>query len=246
MSQSTSSGNSRKDTAKLKKPKLPYAGFPLTPHPTGKWCKKIRGKIHYFGAWARRVDGKLVRVGGDGWEEALRDYKEQADDLHDGREPRAASGGLNVAELCNHFLTAKTRKRESGELSGRMYMEYELIAKLVVKEFGNTRKIDDLRPEDFNRLRALVASKWGPVRLSNAVTRVRSIFKYGAENTLIEKTIQFGTEFKKPDKAVLRRHRAKKPKKMLEPEELRKLIEDADPADEGDDPFGLERRTGEQ
>src|SRR5580692_1116387 len=27
----------------------PYEGFPLTPHPSGRWCKKIRGKLHYFG-----------------------------------------------------------------------------------------------------------------------------------------------------------------------------------------------------
>ena len=30
----------------------PYAGFPLTPHPSGRWCKKIRGKLHYFGKLA--------------------------------------------------------------------------------------------------------------------------------------------------------------------------------------------------
>src|SRR5688500_20069901 len=33
------------------------------------------GKIHYFGKWARRVNGKFVRVEGDGWEEALALYK---------------------------------------------------------------------------------------------------------------------------------------------------------------------------
>jgi hypothetical protein len=30
----------------------PYPEFPLTAHPAGYWCKKIRGKIHYFGPWA--------------------------------------------------------------------------------------------------------------------------------------------------------------------------------------------------
>ena len=37
--------------AKIKAVK-PYAEYPLTPHPTGRWCKKIRGKLHYFGVLA--------------------------------------------------------------------------------------------------------------------------------------------------------------------------------------------------
>ena len=33
------------------KPAKPYPEFPLTAHPAGYRCKKIRGKIHYFGPW---------------------------------------------------------------------------------------------------------------------------------------------------------------------------------------------------
>ena len=44
------------------KPAKPYPEFPLTPHPTGRWRKKIRGKRWYF--------GKVK----DGWETALRTY----------------------------------------------------------------------------------------------------------------------------------------------------------------------------
>lgn len=31
------------------KPEKPYSDLPLTPHPTGKWCKKVRWKLYYFG-----------------------------------------------------------------------------------------------------------------------------------------------------------------------------------------------------
>src|SRR5947209_16345949 len=86
------------------RPKKPYPDFPLTPHASGAWQKKIRGKIHYFGKWARRANGKLERFEGDDWEkawkEALAEYKEQADDLHAGRTPRVKSDGLTVADLC--------------------------------------------------------------------------------------------------------------------------------------------------
>jgi hypothetical protein len=68
--------------------------------------KKIRGSIYYFGTWAKRENGKLVRVEGDGWKEALEPYKAQADDVHAGRTPRANSDGLTFGELRARFLTA--------------------------------------------------------------------------------------------------------------------------------------------
>jgi hypothetical protein len=57
--------------------------------------KKILGKIHYFGNWARRVSGRLERVEGDGWQEALALYEQQAPDLHAGRPPRLTAGGFS-------------------------------------------------------------------------------------------------------------------------------------------------------
>src|SRR5262245_38386354 len=71
-------------------------------------------------------------------------------------------------------------------------------------------------------------SDGGPVRLGNAITRVKTVFKYGLDNELLERSPRYGSEFRKPDKAVLRRHRAKAGEKMLEADQLRQLIDAAD------------------
>ncbi len=73
MGQSTLSPRSRKSS--VSKPPKPYAKFPLTAHASGAWQKKILGKIKYFGRWGRVVNGKLTRIEGDGWKEALELYK---------------------------------------------------------------------------------------------------------------------------------------------------------------------------
>jgi hypothetical protein len=38
-------------TDKSSKPNKPSSEYPLTAHPAGYWCKKIRGKLHYLGKW---------------------------------------------------------------------------------------------------------------------------------------------------------------------------------------------------
>src|SRR5262249_43444826 len=146
------------------------------PHASGKWMKKVRGSIYYFGTWAKRVDGKLERVPGDGWEEALKVYKAQADDLHAGRTPRADNkgDGLTVAALCNRFLNAKMRQRKAGEISARMYEvtadpkkpkgEYPATTHRLVAQFGGSGRVDDLAAEDFEALREALAKQFGPVR----------------------------------------------------------------------------------
>jgi hypothetical protein len=84
MSKSSGKPSARKPV----RPPKPYADFPLTPHASGAWQKKIRGSTHYFGRWGQRVNGKLERIKGDGWKDALEQYKVQAADLHAGRTSR--------------------------------------------------------------------------------------------------------------------------------------------------------------
>lgn len=89
------------------KPSKPYPEVPLTAHPPGYRCRKIRGKIHYFGPW-------------DDPDAALTKYLEQKDALHAGRKPRPETEGLTAKELCNQFLNAKQALVDSGELLARL------------------------------------------------------------------------------------------------------------------------------
>lgn len=118
----------------------PYPDFPLSPtsplspHPNGQWCKRIRGRIHYFGTI------------GD-WQAALTKYQDEKDDLHAGRQPRPKDG-LTVSDLCNPFLRDRGRKAEAGEINPRTGEDY----KWAVKRLLRTKK-----PE---RLVAKYARRW--------------------------------------------------------------------------------------
>jgi integrase len=199
---------------KPKKPAKPYPDFPLFPHATKRWAKKIKGRLHYFGPWADP-------------QAALQRYLDQRDDLHAGRAPRTATDGFTIADLLNKFLTFKLAKLEKNKLSPQSYAEYYATCKRMADTFGKNRLVSDLRPIDFQKYRMKIEENWGPVRQGNEIIRVRSILKHGRDNGYIEKPILYGTEFEKPSKQELRKHRAKSGKRMFEADEIRAMLKTA-------------------
>jgi integrase len=217
---------------KLRKPPKPYKDFPLSPHNSGKWQKKILGRIYYFGRWGRVHNGKMQRVDNDGWKEALVSYEAQRDDLYAGRVPTHDDGNndrLVMKDVANRFLTEKKRLLDSGELSIRTFDEYKETCDRLIETLGKNRTISTLKPADFSKLRASIAEKWGPVRLGNEVGRIRGVFKYAYEADLIERPVKFGPNFKKPNAKTMRKHRASQPEKFFEAEEIRDMLKQASP-----------------
>jgi integrase len=177
----------------------------------GQWAKKIRGRMHYFGPW-------------HDWQAALNKYQEQRDDLHAGRKPRTQAGGLTVRDLANRFMTAKKMLLDSGELAPRSWQDYYQTCERLVKELGKERLVDDLAADDFEQLRASLATTRGPVALGNEIQRCRVVFKYAFDAGLIDRPVRYGPHFKRPSKKTLRKARAARGARMFEAEELRRMI----------------------
>lgn len=87
--------------------------------------------------------------------------------------------------------------------------------------------MNDLASDDFAALRADLAGVWGPFRLGKAITCIKSVFKFGIENGLTESPTRYGSQFAKPSKSVLRRHRAASGKNLLDAEEVRRMLKAA-------------------
>src|SRR5262249_41384362 len=174
-----SRGNST-NPASPSKPERPDGESTLFWHQSGRWAKKIRGRLCYFGRGT--------------YDEALDLYQQQADALHSGREPRDPTNPehLTVYLLCAKFLTTKTLMVKTGDLAQRSLEDYAATCKLVIKTFGRNRLVSDLAPDDFEKLRKRMSKTWGPVRLGNEINRVRVIFSYGFKNNLLPRPMLFG------------------------------------------------------
>jgi len=195
----------------------PHPDFPLFRHATGRWCKKIRGKFHYFGKVADDSDGQL----------ALAKWLEDKDDLLAGRTPRVKPEGLTLRELLDRFIVSKRHLLDTCEITPKHFAELYACCRRIGDAFGLSRLVIDLAADDFERLRKAIAKQWGPVRLGNEVQRVRSVFKFGFEAGLIDRPLRFGPGFKKPTRKVMRLNRAKNGPRMFDAAELRQIVDSA-------------------
>lgn len=201
------------------RPSKPRADFPLFPHASGRWAKKVRGQLCYFGKWSDDPKG----------ERAIQQWLDQKDDLLAGRKPRPAgvTAGVTVKELCDEFLTAKENLVASGELAKRSWADYLATCTRVADAFGRGRVVSDLRQDDFEQLRAKLSKTWGPVSVFNEIGRVRVVFKWGFDSELLDRPVRFGPGFKRPSAKTLRLNRALKGPRMFEAVDLLSIIDAA-------------------
>lgn len=202
--------------------------FPLFPHSSGQWAKKVNGKTHYFGKDR---------------EEALRQWNAEKDSIERG-EVRTAE--LTVKEMCNQFLFAQQQRKAIGELGERTWDDYRRLCKWIAKVLGDDTAVASLRPVDFGRLRAAFATGEGrplpekprksrakkkacsPVTLFGLIQHAKVVFNWAEEN-LLDKRIKYGSQFDKPSQSTLRKARNERGELMFDREEVKAMLAVAKP-----------------
>lgn len=168
----------------------PYAEFPLSRHSTGQWCKKIGGKIFYFGNGT--------------WQEALERYRREHESIQLGDRITSTP---TIADLCNQFLQAKETARDNGELALRSWNDYHAVCARVVAYLGARTELRDLTPARFGEFRKHLGEGVSITTLANRVRICRVIFRFAAGSRLVDKPIDFASTFELPPVKALRRRR---------------------------------------
>jgi integrase len=203
------------------KPEKPYPDFPLTAHPNGQWCKKIKGRLHYFGPW------------GD-WQAALQLFLDQRDDLYAGRKPRANGDGVTLGLAMDHFLSTKKRQEQSGEILPRSYKDFVRTCDLIEASLGGSRLLSDIDRSDLEKLRADLSKgervdRRSPTTLKGDLTRARMLFLHINESELVERQIRYRKPLKTPSARAFRKLDNDRGPRMFSREQIHELIKVASP-----------------
>src|SRR4030043_2076377 len=93
---------------KISKRKTRSDKFPLTLHPTGQYCKKIKGKIRYFGTDKKK---------------ALEKYLAQSTYLHGAQSlvQKTSNGKMNLKQLCDLYLSYQNSRVLVGDITAKHY-----------------------------------------------------------------------------------------------------------------------------
>ncbi len=147
---------------------------PLTLHPTGQYCKKIKGKIHYFGSNKQK---------------ALQKYLDQATWLHgtQGDVQKPKDENMTLKQLCDMYLKYQYSKLQANNLTANHYNEQIGSLKKLMAFLGQSIEIDKISPLDLqNYKRKIQKSHVSVSRLNLHISIMKAIFHWARKNDILE------------------------------------------------------------
>jgi len=147
--------------------------FPLTLHPTGQYCKKIRGKMYYFGKDK---------------EEALCLYHEQATSLHTGPGGSAEmKSELSLRTLSNLYLEHQNSRATIEEISHRHFYDLKSRLREFAKFIGPNQKVSEITTLQVQSYRQkLIKEGKRPDTINTKLSAVKSLFNWASENNVLK------------------------------------------------------------
>ena len=148
--------------------------FPLTLHPTGQYCKKIRGRMFYFGTDRR---------------EALQRYHQQASQLHTGERDRPEERtALTLRDLANLFLEYQKSRVTVGEIGERHYSDQvRLLRDFVAYKGPSAKAVETTTFEVQTYRQSLSSAGMAPNTVNNRLAAVKALFSWARQNELIDR-----------------------------------------------------------
>jgi len=148
--------------------------FPLTLHPTGQYCKKIKGKIRYFG-----TDKKIT----------LERYLAQATYLHGGQSliQKASNGKMTLKQLCDLYLQYQHSRVLAGALTPKHYNDQVGSLGRLMSFLGQGCKIESISTLDLQNYKRKLQSSYASVdQLNLNISVMKAMFHWARRNDVLE------------------------------------------------------------
>lgn len=202
-------------TKKRQKPAKPHADFPLTPHRNGQWCKKVSGKVHFFGVWEKP-------------DAALKCWLKDKDALQAGlKRPSRMAKGKTVEDICTAYLSYQEDRYDAGDLQRISLSNSNLTCKRVCEILGKQTPVNSLSPDDFGRLRSKLAERFNANSLRVEMQRAKAVFKFAYECLLIENPIRYGKRFDPPSRKQIQKLKNERGDQSFQQSEIATLLASA-------------------
>ena len=174
----------------------------------GQWCKKHRGKTHYFGP----LDDPQL---------AIANYLSRWPRIVEGLPDRTVHVET-LAQVFEAFLTDSDARVESGERGWAQHTAYLGTLKKIAAEIGGRTRIGLITPDAWGRAIASVYAGSSPITKHNSVVRLRTVLKWAERNLGVQTTT--GDALRPVPARLRRRHKRLAGDRMLTPGQIRKLI----------------------
>jgi len=159
---------------KISKRKIRSDKFPLTLHPTGQYCKKIKGKIRYFGTDKKK---------------SLEKYLAQAAYLHEAQRlvHKTSNDKMTLKQLCDLYLHYQNSRVLVGAITAKHYND--LIGSLgrLMAFLGQGCRIESISTLDLQNYKRKLQSSYASVDRQNLhIGLMKAMFHWARKNDVLE------------------------------------------------------------